>query len=99
MPLTSAEEFGAETLVCGAHKARLSSPRPEQEDLSVRCATIHRPINGSPIHEFSKDQEKKTGEDDNAVLIWRRDYHVVGHCTQRRLVADQNVLFSEEILP
>jgi hypothetical protein len=74
MPLTSAEEFGAETLVCGAHKARLSSPRPEQEDLSVRCATIHRPINGSPIHEFSKDQEKKTGEGDNAVLIWRRDY-------------------------
>jgi hypothetical protein len=59
--------------VCGAHNARLSSPSPGQEDLSVRCATIHRAMNGSPIHEFSKDQKEKTGEDDNAVLIWLGD--------------------------
>jgi hypothetical protein len=48
---------------------------------------------------LARIKKKKTGEDDNAVLIWRRDYHVVRHCTQRRLVANQNVLFSEEILP
>jgi hypothetical protein len=42
-------------------------------------------MNGSSIHEFSKDQKEKTGEDDNVVLLGDGTLSDSGHYAQRGL--------------
>jgi hypothetical protein len=56
----------------------------------TRCVATYRPMNGSSIHEFSKDQKEKTSGDDNAVLLHDGTLSDSGHYAQRGL-ANSNV--------